>query len=110
MLLAENVKGILVRQWSRKKSCDEVDTVREFAYLGDRVSACGGCDSAVTARTRCGYVKLRECGELLYCRFPLKLKGVVYKSYARPAKVHGSEACCLKRSEVESYEGQRDRW
>ena len=31
--------------------CDEVDTVREFTYLGDRVSTGGGCEAAVTART-----------------------------------------------------------
>ena len=28
---------------------DEVETVREFTYLGDRVSAGGGCEVAVTA-------------------------------------------------------------
>ena len=33
--------------------CDEVETVREFTYVGDRVSAGGGCEAAVTARTRC---------------------------------------------------------
>ena len=57
--------------------CDEVETVREFTYLGDRVNAGGGCEAAVTARTRCGWVKYGECGELLYGRFPLWLKGVV---------------------------------
>ena len=34
--------------------CDEVDTASEFSYLGDRVSACGGCEAATTAITRCG--------------------------------------------------------
>ena len=53
------------------KLCDEVEAVREFTYLGDRVSAGGGCEAAVTARTRCGWVKFRECSELLYGRFPL---------------------------------------
>ena len=59
-----------------EKSCDEVETVREVTYNGDRVSAGGGCEAALTARTRCKWAKLRECGELL-CgrRFPLKLKG-----------------------------------
>ena len=28
--------------------CDEVGTVREFTYLGDRVCAGGGCEAAVT--------------------------------------------------------------
>ena len=48
-----------------EKLYDEVETVNEFIYLGDRESAGGGCESAVTARTRCGRVQLRECGELL---------------------------------------------
>ena len=39
--------------------CDEVETAREFPYLGDRVSADGGCEAAVTSRTRCGWVKFR---------------------------------------------------
>ena len=47
----------------------------ELTYFGDRVSVGGGEAAAVTARTRCGSVKLRECGEWLYGRrFPLKLK------------------------------------
>ena len=33
---------------------DEVETLRQFTYLGDRVSAGGGCEDVVTARTRCG--------------------------------------------------------
>ena len=53
----------------------------------------GGCESAVTAKTRCGWVKFRECGELLYDRkFLLKLKGAVYRSYISPAILYGSEA------------------
>ena len=34
--------------------CDEVETVRLFLYLGDRVSIGGGCEAVVTARTRFG--------------------------------------------------------
>ena len=40
-----------------EKLCDEVVTVKEFTYLGDRVSVDGGCEAAVTSRTRCGWVK-----------------------------------------------------
>ena len=43
------MKGQLERQWSRKKSCDEVETVRELTYLGDRVSVGGGCEADVSA-------------------------------------------------------------
>ena len=45
--------------------CEEVETVKSFCYLGDRVNASGGCEAAVTARTRIGWVKFKECGELL---------------------------------------------
>ena len=40
-----------------------METVSEFMYPGDRVSVSGRCEVAVTARTRCGWVKFRECGE-----------------------------------------------
>ena len=57
--------------------CDEVETVGVFTCLGDRVSAGRGCEAAVTARTRRGWVKFRECSDFLYgMRFPLKLRGV----------------------------------
>ena len=76
-------------------------TVREFTYLGDSVSAGGGCEAAVTARTRCGWVKFRECGELLYGRRPpLRLNGAVYRSYVMPAMLYGRETWCLNVSEM----------
>ena len=81
--------------------CDEVDTVRGFCYLGDRLDASGGCNAAVTARARIGWVKFRECGELLYGRrFALKTKGRVYKSCVRSAMLHGSETWCLKEDDM----------
>ena len=39
-------------------------TVGEFTYLCDRVSEGGGCEDAVTARTRCGRVRESEMGIL----------------------------------------------
>ena len=75
-----------------EKLCDEVETVTELTYLGDRVCAGEGCDAAVTDRTRCGWVQFWECGELLYGRrFHIKLKGAVYWCYVRPAILYGSD-------------------
>ena len=66
---------------SVEQLCEEVETVTGFCYLWDRVNAGGGCEAAVTARARIGWVKFRECGELLNSkRFSLKLKGMVYWS------------------------------
>ena len=45
--------------------CDEVETVKGFCYLGDRLNASGACETAVAARVRIGWMKFRECGELL---------------------------------------------
>ena len=95
------MKGILEAVEHDKKLYDDVETVRKCTYLGDRVSAGRGCEAAVTARTICGWVMLRECGELLYVmRFPLKLKGAVHKSYVRPAIVQRSDTWGLKESEM----------
>ena len=73
MLLVRNVKGILERQWNKKKKlCDNVEVVREFTYPGDSVSAFVECEVAVAAGTKCGWVRIRVCGELLYVKiFPL---------------------------------------
>ena len=38
--------------------CDAMETVKKSKYLGDRVSAGGGCEASVTARTRCGELSL----------------------------------------------------
>ena len=43
-----------------------METVREFTYLGDKVSVGGGCEAVMSARTKCGWVKHGEYGELLY--------------------------------------------
>ena len=35
---------------------DEVETVKEFCYLGDRLNASDGCETAVTSRVRIGWM------------------------------------------------------
>lgn len=81
--------------------CEEVETVRSFCYLGDRVDAKGGCEAAVTARARLGWMKFRDCGELLNSkRFPLKVKGMVYRSCVRSVMLYGSETWCLGENEM----------
>ena len=76
-----------------------------------RVCAVEGCEAAVTARTRYGWAKFRECGELLYGRrFPLKRKWAVNKSYLKSAILYGSEAWSQKEMRWEFYKGQKDPW
>ena len=45
---------------SIKKLCNKVETINEFRYLGDRLNASIGCEAAVTARVRIGWVRFRE--------------------------------------------------
>ena len=81
--------------------CEEVETVRGFCYLGDKVNASGGCKAAVTASGRIGWVKFKKCGELLNSKmFSLKTKGMVYRSCVRSAMLYGSETWCLRENEM----------
>ena len=45
----------------QEEMCDEVETVKGFCYLGNRLNASGGFEAAVSARTRLRWEKLREC-------------------------------------------------
>ena len=82
---------------SVEELCEEVEIVRGFCCLEDRVNAGGGYGKAVTA----GWVKFRECRELLNSeRFSLKLKGIVYRSCVRSAMLYGSETWCLRENEM----------
>ena len=61
---------------SIEKLCDEVETVNGLCYLGDRLNSSGGWEAAVRATVRIGWVRFRECGELLLGnRFLLRMKG-----------------------------------
>ena len=58
--------------------CDEVKTVKRFYYLGNKLNASGRCKVAVTARTRVGWKKFRECGKILFRKkSSLQMKGKV---------------------------------
>ena len=81
--------------------CDEVETVKSLCYLGHRVNASGGCEAAVIARVRIGWVKFKECGELVNSkRLSLEMKGMVYQSCVRLAMLYGSETWCLRKNEM----------
>ena len=65
------------------------------------MNASGGSEAAVTARTRIGWIKFRECGELLHGRkFSLKIKGRIYQSCVESAMLNGSETWCLRENEM----------
>ena len=75
--------------------------MQSFCYLGYRLNVNGGSEAAVTARTRIGWIKFRECGVLLHERkFPLKIKGRIHQGCIRFAMLYGSETWCLRENEM----------
>ena len=62
--VVKNFKGS-----ANEKMCDGVETVSKFTYLGDRLNATGGCETAVTARSRIGWMKFRQCSKILKGRW-----------------------------------------
>ena len=77
-----------------------METANRFCYLGDRLNSSGSCKVVVTVRVRIGWVRCRECKELLLGnRFPLKIKGKVYVCYTQSTILYGSETWCLKENE-----------
>ena len=69
--------------------------VKSFCYLKDRLYASGGNEASVTAKTKIGLFKFRECGELLNVRkFSFKIKGLIeriHRSCERSTMFCGSE-------------------
>ena len=60
-LSAEDVKMLETARKNQWRCCvmervmmTEVNTVKGFCYLGDKLNASGGCETAVTARVRIG--------------------------------------------------------
>ena len=81
---------------------DEVETVKGVCYVGDRLNASGGCETAVTSRVRIGCMKFRECGKLLRERkvFFENEKDGIYRSCVKSAMLYESETWCLRESEM----------
>ena len=49
-----------------EKFCNKMEVAEEFTYLGDRMSTGENIEAAMTARSRYGSAKLKECESLLY--------------------------------------------
>ena len=93
--VVKNLKG------PDEKLCDGVETVSKFTYLDERLNATGRRETAVTARSRIGWMKIKECSEIIKGkRFSLKMKQKVYKSCVRSAMMYGSDARCLREKET----------
>ena len=52
-------------EYQNEKFLEVVETVTDCLYLGDRIYSGGGCEAVVTSRTRLGWLKFRDCQDLL---------------------------------------------
>ena len=50
-----------------EKLIEDVETVTNFSYIGNRIYPGGGCEEAVTSNTRLGWAKFRDLHDVL-CR------------------------------------------
>ena len=69
-----------------------LEAVDRFCYLGDMLSAGGGCMAAAIARCRCAWGKFRENLPLLTSKpVPFYLRGRLFSSNVRSSMLHGTE-------------------
>ena len=56
-----------------------MNVVKNFRYLRNRLNASGGSEAWMTVWTRMGWIKFRECEEMLCGRkLLLKIKGRIF--------------------------------
>ena len=75
-----------------KVNDEKLEAVPEFCYLGDMLSAGGGCELAAVTRCKCAWGKFRQLLPLLTNRnVPLVTRGRVYSTCVRSVMLHAAE-------------------
>ena len=80
---------------------EKLEVVASFCYLGDMLSAGGGCEMAVTTRVKTAWKKFRELPVLTSCHLSYKTRGHVYSSCVRSAMLHASETWPLTKTNLQ---------
>ena len=81
---------------------DKLEVVASFCYLGDMLSAGGGCEMGVTTRVKTAWKKFRELLPVLTsCHLSYKTRGHVYSSCLRSAMLHASETWPLTKTNLQ---------
>ena len=75
---------------------EKLEAVPEFCYLGDMLSAGGGCELAAVTRCKCAWGKFRQLLPLLINRnLSLLTRGRVYSSCVRSVMLHAAETWAM---------------
>ena len=81
---------------------DKLEVVASFCYLGDMLSAGGGCEIAVNTRVKTAWKKFRELLPVLTSRhLSYKTRGHVYSSCVLSAMLHASETWPLTKTNLQ---------
>ena len=81
---------------------DKLEVVASFCYLGEMLSAGGGCEMAVTTHVKTAWKKFRELLPVLTSRhLSYKTRGHVYSSNVRSAMLHASETWPITKTNLQ---------
>ena len=70
---------------------DKLEVVASFCYLGDMLSAAGGCELSTTTRVKTAWKKFKDLLPVLFSRhLSFKTRGHVYSSCVGSAMLHAS--------------------
>ena len=77
---------------------DKLEVVASFCYLGDMLSAAGGCELSTTTCVKTAWKKFKELLPVLSSgHLSFKTRGCVYSSCVRSAVLHASETWSLTK-------------
>ena len=80
----------------------KLEVVASFCYLGDMLSAAGGCELSTTTRVKTAWKKFKDLLPVLSSRhLSFKTRGHVYSSCVRSAMLHASEIWPLTKPNLQ---------
>ena len=84
---------------------ETLEAVPEFCYLGDMLSAGGGCDLAAVTHCKCALGKFRQLLPLLTNgNVPLVTRGRVYSTCVRSVMLHAAETWAMTAVTLEALQ------
>ena len=95
----------------RRKSRSDLTSslVASFCYLGDRLSAAGGCDLSTTTCVKTAWKKFKDLLPVLSsCHLSFNTRGRVYISCVRSAMLHARKTWPLTKPNLQRLQ-QNDR-